>query len=525
MKVAILQPPYPDKDSPVASLNCINWIEDHLEALVGQNIEIVVLPEYSNCPGIEDAAVLRDFISKQGKEFTNRLSGYAVKLNCTIIAGLAEEENGKLKNRATVFSPDGKRIYYYDKLHLTSAESEMGFEPGGKIGVFDFNGLKLGFAICFDVYFPEYAATLAGEQIDIMICPTYQRSEEADRIAAMTRTRAIDSGAWILRSSYSISKDSPKGGRSMIVSPAGKILADAGSEPGVKIADFNPKDNYIKPASFGRPPVIHRDLMESKRRPGVYRSASEKRGKYMSAPFPRLCAHRGLSFAMPENSIPAFAAAIACGAHEIEFDLWLSADGVPVVCHDPDLNRVAGVDMVVTESSWENISKIDLGAYKGPEWAGIKIPRFEEILNIADGSFGMNIHIKAPGKDGILVQMVGDLLREHCLLDNAYIAGDEDVLEAALSLSPDVSLDCLADQGNPDNMMRIAKKYDCQRVQFYRQISTRHIAQAAEAGIISNLFYSDEYSEAMEYVDQGIDVVLTNKTHQLINCGFNSLLK
>ena len=58
--------------------------------------------------------------------------------------------------------------------------------------------------------------------------------------------------------------------------------------------------------------------------------------KSMPVSFPRLCAHRGLSLAMPENSIPSFAAALACGAHEIEFDLWLSADGVPVVCQDPD---------------------------------------------------------------------------------------------------------------------------------------------------------------------------------------------
>jgi glycerophosphoryl diester phosphodiesterase len=523
MKAAIFQPPYPMAGTVASAQKCIDWIYIQLDALAGQHIDMVVLPEYSNCPGITDGPALRKFITNEGKLFGEKLAGYAVKLKCPIIAGLAEEKYGELKNRAVVFSAAGERVYCYDKLHLTSAESDMGFVPGSKIGVFDFNGLKLGFTICFDVYFAEYSAALAGEQIDLMICPSYQRGEESSRIEAMTRTRAIDSGAWVLRSSYAISKDSPKGGHSMIVSPAGKILADAGSEPGVQIIEFEPKDNFFKPASFGQPPVMHRDLMESKRRPDVYRPAVERLDKYMSAPFPRLCAHRGLSLAMPENSIPAFAAALACGAHEIEFDLWLSADGVPVVCHDPDLNRVAGVDMMVTESSWDAIAEIDLGAYKGPEWAGIKIPRFEEILDIADRSFGMNIHIKAPGKDGSLVKMVGDLLKTRGLSNCAYIAGDEEaVLDAALSLIPEIPRACLACQSEPDRQIGIALKYECQRIQFYRSVTEKHTSRAGEAGMIRNLFYSDDFTEAMACVRKGIDVILTNKTHHLVARGFNS---
>ena len=240
----------------------------------------------------------------------------------------------------------------------------------------------------------------------------------------------------------------------MLVDSSGKMLANAESMPGVLIEDFDPAEKYRKPASYGKPKIEARELLENKRRPGVYRAASEKRTEYLAAPYPRLCAHRGLSISMPENSIPAFAAAVAAGAHEIEFDLWLSADGVPVVCHDPDLNRVAGVDKIVSESSWEDISKIDLGAFKGKEWSGIKIPRFEDILAIADGSFGMNIHIKNPGKDGILVKMVGDLLKERCLLDCAYIGGDADVLEAAVSLAPEVTRACLVNQSQPTSWLK-----------------------------------------------------------------------
>ena len=57
--------------------------------------------------------------------------------------------------------------------------------------------------------------------------------------------------------------------------------------------------------------------------------------------YPRLCAHRGFSTIAPENSMPAFGAAVAMGAEEIELDLWPTADGEIVSCHDGTLDRVS----------------------------------------------------------------------------------------------------------------------------------------------------------------------------------------
>ena len=88
----------------------------------------------------------------------------------------------------------------------------------------------------------------------------------------------------------------------------------------------------------------------------------------MNRSLPGICAHRGLSGAMPENTLPAFAAAIAAGAQEIEFDLFPSADGIPVVSHDPDLARVAGVPHRVEELTWREIAGIDLGNVFGDAW-------------------------------------------------------------------------------------------------------------------------------------------------------------
>ncbi len=524
MKTAIIQPEYPANGTFEAAAACFEWIKLQLEGLDGKDVELVVLPEFSNCPGLNDADSISRFINAQGKTFLAELSQYADNLQCIVIAGTVQEDTGRMFNRTIVFGRTGELVYQYDKIHLTAAEKAIGLEAGSKPGILEISGIKIGFATCFDIYFSEYFEALAVEKPDLIVCPSYQRGEDMFRIDAMTRTRAIDSGAWILRSSYSMGENVSTGGKSMLISPSGKVIADAEGEVKSVITEFNPAEKYRKAACFGGPQVIHRENVAAHRRPGAYHPVADKLKKYREAAFPRLCAHRGLSFAMPENTVPAFAAAIATGAHEIELDLWLSADEVPVVCHDPDLKRVAGVDAMVQEMNWRELKKLDPGSFKGEQWSGIKIACFDDILALADGHFGINIHIKDPGPDGKLVRVVGDSLRERCLLDCAYISGDRDVQEAAIDLAPGIDRCCLVEQRKPDILVAAALEYGCKRIQFFPGFTAKHIATAKEAGIICNLFHSDDYEEAVNYCNDGIDVILTNVAHKLISLGFNSTL-
>ncbi|MEM8548215.1 MAG: glycerophosphodiester phosphodiesterase family protein, partial [Pseudomonadota bacterium] len=57
-----------------------------------------------------------------------------------------------------------------------------------------------------------------------------------------------------------------------------------------------------------------------------------------------LVAHRGLQARFPENSLPAFAAALAAGARAFEIDVQLSSDGIPMLYHDADLQRISGLE-------------------------------------------------------------------------------------------------------------------------------------------------------------------------------------
>jgi glycerophosphoryl diester phosphodiesterase len=302
----------------------------------------------------------------------------------------------------------------------------------------------------------------------------------------------------------------------MIVGPDGGVIADAGPTPGVLKARLDPFARYRKSASHGRAKVEHRDLMEEHRRPALYRPAPERIDGLTSAPFPRLCAHRGLSHLCPENTLPAFGAALAMPeVREIELDLWLSADGVPVVCHDPRIDRTTDGQGIVTELKWAGIRQFDAGCRLDERWRGVRLPRFEEVLGLVDGRALINIHIKSPGPGGRLVELVANLLRERGMTRLGYIAGDDDVLAAALACAPEIPRACLAHQSDPPRLIATAIRYQCQRLQFGRNVLPEHCAEAGRAGLIRNLFWSDEIGDARKYVDMGIDVILTNEAHRL----------
>jgi glycerophosphoryl diester phosphodiesterase len=76
-------------------------------------------------------------------------------------------------------------------------------------------------------------------------------------------------------------------------------------------------------------------------------------------------AHRGLAVEAPENTLLAFAKAIAIGVTHVETDVHVSVDGVAIISHDPDLRRVAGRTATVGHLTSRELRRIDLGEGQG----------------------------------------------------------------------------------------------------------------------------------------------------------------
>lgn len=251
-------------------------------------------------------------------------------------------------------------------------------------------------------------------------------------------------------------------------------------------------------------------------------------------PYPRICAHRGFRTVAPENSMPAYGAAIALGADEIEFDLWQSSDGVIVSCHDANLERISTGTGLVTEHTFAELYSYDFGVKKDECFRGLHIATFEDILRRFGKQAVMNVHIKTadsftPLDDGVIVKIVS-LIREYGCEEYVYfMCGNPFVLEALQRLAPDIPRCAGADSRNGKpvyDLVDKALKYGCTKIQVFKphfkfypdDYPENIIRRAHENGIRVNMFYSDREEEALEFMQAGCDTILTNDYWRIASC-------
>lgn len=118
-------------------------------------------------------------------------------------------------------------------------------------------------------------------------------------------------------------------------------------------------------------------------------------------------AHRGLhDDGIPENSLPAFEAAVAAG-YPVELDVALSRDGAPVLVHDATLERVAGIDRRVDELTADELAAVGLGG------TDIGVPTLPEALAVLTEVPAMIEVKQLRPVAGRLERVVAGVLDEH----------------------------------------------------------------------------------------------------------------
>ena len=95
---------------------------------------------------------------------------------------------------------------------------------------------------------------------------------------------------------------------------------------------------------------------------------------------PQIIGHRGASGEAPENTLAAFRLAWSQGADGIEGDFRLTRDNRIVCIHDRSTGRISQSDLPVAETDSEILQALDVGAWKGPEWKGERIPTLSEVM-------------------------------------------------------------------------------------------------------------------------------------------------
>ena len=106
--------------------------------------------------------------------------------------------------------------------------------------------------------------------------------------------------------------------------------------------------------------------------------------------------HRGAAAYAPENTLAGLRRAKALGCAWVEFDVRMTGDGVPVLCHDADLDRTTSGSGPVSALSLAAIRECDAGGWFDPSFAGERVPSLHEALVLAaELGLGANVELKS----------------------------------------------------------------------------------------------------------------------------------
>ena len=93
-----------------------------------------------------------------------------------------------------------------------------------------------------------------------------------------------------------------------------------------------------------------------------------------------IIAHRGASHDAPENTMSAITLAYEQEADSAECDVHLTLDKKIVLMHDHSTKRTTGVNLLIKESTSDELEKLDAGSFKGGKFEGEKIPLLEDMI-------------------------------------------------------------------------------------------------------------------------------------------------
>lgn len=164
-------------------------------------------------------------------------------------------DGSRVYNTSVVFDPKGNELGRYRKIHLFDIVTPDGMRygessavaPGTEVSVVDIEGLKYGFAICYDIRFPELFQKLVALGADVIVLPAaFTLQTGKDHWDVLCRARAIETQCYFLapgqtgpfeqsgetRYSY---------GHSLVCDPWGHIIAKASDGVGYVTANIEPE--------------------------------------------------------------------------------------------------------------------------------------------------------------------------------------------------------------------------------------------------------------------------------------------
>lgn len=240
---------------------------------------------------------------------------------------------------------------------------------------------------------------------------------------------------------------------------------------------------------------------------------------YQPPEWPQIIAHRGDSGPAPENTRLAIERAIELGVDMVEVDVRMTKDGVPVLLHFERLEHTTTGNGLLADHTWEEIQRLDAGAWKGSQFAGERVPSLEEVLDLTRGSVPLNLDFQisdavAPGIEAV---------REAGLTDDVVISGCqvecfEIMAEATNEITTILNLDDLPPGIDPAEARAVAYRSIGKAMALgaaginlhYKLVDAALVAQAREVGLGVWVFVIDDEKDFAQLIDIGVTSVTTN---------------
>ncbi len=176
---------------------------------------------------------------------------------------------------------------------------------------------------------------------------------------------------------------------------------------------------------------------------------------------PLIIGHRGYEDVAPENTIPAFRAALENGADTFEIDVHISKDGHVIVRHDGSINTTTDYDgsLPIGEMTLEEILRYNIvsgvyypGKYKVGEVTDLKVPTLEEVLELRREYPGHRVFIEIKGDDAATVAGTARIVKEYGMEDRVDVISFNGYLLGQMQLEenlPGMSTGLLGGFGSP----------------------------------------------------------------------------
>lgn len=223
--------------------------------------------------------------------------------------------------------------------------------------------------------------------------------------------------------------------------------------------------------------------------------------------------HRGAKAYAPQNTLPAFALALAQGAHGVELDVQLSRDGALVVFHDAEVDALTNGTGRVQTMTLAELKALDAGARFDPRFSGVAMPTLDEVFAEFGTRLLYNVEIKSlpnDGQDGI-EQKVAQTIARFGLEAHALVSSfNPHALLRFRTLMPQVALGVLHEPAYFDPFAVLGDmSYEAYHPH-HDVVDAAMIARETAAGRVVNVWTLNDAARAQQLKAWGVHGIITD---------------